>query len=152
MSKQHLPVPHEPQLSVPPQPSGAGPQTWKSHASAIVSGLQPHTPGVPPPPQVCGDVQLHATSAPQPFENAPQTPPTHGLIGVHPHLPATPPPPHVFVPVQPQLTLLPHESVSVPQLTPSHGLVVSVQPHTFAVPPPPQVFGAAHAAVPQSTL
>lgn len=142
-----------PQLTKPPQPFGAEPHTWKgSHASAAVSGVHPQTPGVPPPPHVFDPVQLHATSAPQPFENDPHTVPLHGLIGVQPHFPATPPPPHVFDPVQPQLTELPHESVNVPQFTPLHGLPLGVQPQTFGVPPPPQVFDPVHGAVPQSTL
>lgn len=49
--------------SVPPQPSGTGPQV--APASAHVRGVQPQARGVPPPPQVAGvvhsgsEVQAH---------------------------------------------------------------------------------------------
>ena len=45
-----------PQLSVPPQPSGAVPHVCP--AGHDVNGVQPHSPGVPPPPQVSGAAQM----------------------------------------------------------------------------------------------
>ena len=53
------PAGHVPQSSEPPQPSPAGPHDRFS--AEQVSGWHdgaPHTPGVPPPPQVCGSLQL----------------------------------------------------------------------------------------------
>jgi hypothetical protein len=120
-------------------------------ASVFVIGVQPHLPGVPPPPQLLKPVQLQVTEPPQPSGKVPQLPPAHGSLLVHPHLPAVPPPPQVFEPVHPHDTAIPHESLSEPQLTPSHGLPLGVHPHALGAPPPPQVFGAAH-VLPQSTL
>ena len=73
----------------------------------------PHWPGTPPPPQVCGDVQVPQLSRlPQPSPAGPQVmlcaahvcawqPPPSG----QPHWPETPPPPHVCGGVQlPQLS------------------------------------------------
>ena len=122
---------HEPQLTKPPQPFEIDPQTWPSvvHLAVASIGVQPHTPAVPPPPQVFGEVHPHMTVPPHPFERLPHAPPTHGLIGVHPHCPAVPPPPQVFEPVHPHMTELPHESATEPHFTPSHGLPLGVQPH-----------------------
>jgi hypothetical protein len=64
-------VVHVPQEMVPPQPSDPVPQVCPPvHA---VEGVQPQTFGVPPPPQVCGDLQLPQLSVPpQPLEMVPQ--------------------------------------------------------------------------------
>jgi hypothetical protein len=127
------------------------PHTRKVQASVLVSGVQPHTPGVPPPPHVFGLLQLQVTEPPQPSERVPQLVPVQGFEGVQPHFPGVPPPPQVLRPVHPQDTEPPHESVSVPQLTPSHGLPLGVHPQVFGLPPPPHVLGAVH-VLPQSTL
>jgi len=52
---QTWPVLQVPQFSVPPHLSEMVPQLtpW----AAQVVGVQPQTPGVPPPPQVCGAAQ-----------------------------------------------------------------------------------------------
>jgi hypothetical protein len=47
---------HVPQAMLPPQPSGAVPQFCP--AGHDVAGVQPQTPGVPPPPHICGAVQV----------------------------------------------------------------------------------------------
>jgi hypothetical protein len=53
---QYWPLGHEPQLRVPPQWSGAVPQTNPSDWQVV--GVQPHLPMTPPPPQMSGAVQL----------------------------------------------------------------------------------------------
>jgi hypothetical protein len=66
-----LQLPHP---SVLPQPSGIDPQVlpW----AAQVVGVQPHKPGVPPPPQVSGGVQLPASQAHEPsgWQSCPGSP------------------------------------------------------------------------------
>lgn len=63
------------QVIVPPQPSGAAPQA--TPAGQVVAGVQPQTFGVPPPPHVCGAVQLPQFSVPpQPSETVPQLAPS----------------------------------------------------------------------------
>jgi hypothetical protein len=47
---QATPPGHEPQLTMPPQPSGTVPQL--SPAGQLVIGVQPQTFAVPPPPHV----------------------------------------------------------------------------------------------------
>jgi hypothetical protein len=49
---QCWPLPHEPSWHVPPQPSAA------PHALPLQSGMQPHTPAVPPPAHVRGNAQV----------------------------------------------------------------------------------------------
>jgi hypothetical protein len=140
-------APHVPQEMVPPHPSG-----WVPHFIApvhVASGVQPHTFGTPPPPQVVPDPQVQVTEPPHPSAKTPHLPPAHTFVfGVHPQTPAAPPPPHVFVPEQLQLTVPPQPSPSMPHLPPPQGLM-GVQPHTFATPAPPHVLGAAH--VPHAT-
>jgi hypothetical protein len=70
---------------VPPQPSEAVPQVCP--AGHDVAGVQPQTPGIPPPPQVSGAVQVPQLMVPpQPFEAVPQVCPAgHDVAGVqHP--------------------------------------------------------------------
>jgi len=61
-----VPLPHIwqvgqlPVWQVPPHPSDA------PHAFPAQLGVQPQTPGVPPPPQVCGAVQVVHTPPPVP--------------------------------------------------------------------------------------
>lgn len=76
---QVLHVPHE---MVPPQPSEPVPQVWPP--VHVVEGVHPQTFGVPPPPQVCGDLQLPQLSVPpQPLEIVPQFLPwTAQVVGV----------------------------------------------------------------------
>ena len=68
-SKQHLPA-QVPQLTCPPQPSDAAPQTWPDgpHACGLVSGVQPQVSGLPPPPQVLKPVQDCAWVPPDPLQ------------------------------------------------------------------------------------
>jgi hypothetical protein len=103
-----------------------------------VRGVQPQTLGVPPPPHVCGAVQVpQFTVPPQPFGTVPQLSPAgHVVRGVQPQTPGVPPPPQVCGAVQ-----MPQEppQPSGPQFLPVHS---GVQPHTFATPPPPHVSGA----------
>jgi hypothetical protein len=57
---------------MPPQPSLLAPQLLP--CAAQVAGVQPQTLGVPPPPQVCGAVQLPQLSVPpQPSGIEPQS-------------------------------------------------------------------------------
>src|SRR6185437_13727378 len=76
---------HVPQLIMPPQPSESGPQV--SPAGQLLSGVQPHSLAVPPPPQVCGDVQVPQLMVVQPYGAVPQFwPPAHvgaGPVLVH---------------------------------------------------------------------
>ncbi len=64
---------HDPQMTMPPQPSGIIPQL--SGAGHVVSGVQPHTLGVPPPPHVWGAVHggPQVTMPPQPSGMVPQS-------------------------------------------------------------------------------
>ncbi len=154
---QVLPHAHQPQLKVPPQPFGGVP-----HRPEQVSGVQPHAFAVPPPPQVCGQVQAPqldtVRAAPQLSvpERLPQAAPRRvqnaaSLSCVQPHAFAVPPPPQVCGQVQvPQLdTVRPAPQLSVPERPPqvaprrvqNAASLSCVQPHTFAVPPPPQVCG-----------
>lgn len=55
------PVAQEPQASVPPQPLEMLPHCPAGH---VVMGVHPHTPGVPPPPQVFGEVHSELTVQP----------------------------------------------------------------------------------------
>lgn len=77
-SRQHLP-PHTPQLTEPPQPFGAAPQTCPCgpQASALVRGVQPQTLGVAPPLQVSG--AMHC--------DVPQSTCRLQLLTTRPHLP-----------------------------------------------------------------
>jgi hypothetical protein len=50
--------PQLPQTWVPPQPLGTVPQFLPEQAAAGPVGVQPQTFGVPPPAQLCGEVQL----------------------------------------------------------------------------------------------
>lgn len=65
---------HVPQVIVPPHPSDPVPHVWPP--VHVVEGVHPQTFGVPPPPQVCGDLQLPQLSVPpQPLEIVPQVAP-----------------------------------------------------------------------------
>jgi hypothetical protein len=68
-----------PQVSVPPQPSETVPQV--APCAAHVVGVQPHWPGVPPPPQVWGAGQVpQSTVPPQPSGAVPQVCPGGQLV------------------------------------------------------------------------
>ena len=70
-SPQHfgLPPGQVPQLTVPPQPLGAEPQTWKaSQACAGVIGVHPHVSGFPPPPQRLKPVHGELWVPPDPLQ------------------------------------------------------------------------------------
>jgi hypothetical protein len=86
---------------------------------------KPQTPGVPPPPQVSGAVQLpQSRDPPQPSPAGPQLIPwLMQLLGMHappPHTLGLPPPPHVWGAVQvPQLSIPPQPSPTGPQFAPA---------------------------------
>jgi len=84
-----------PQFGVPPQPSAMVPQFFICPAHVI--GVQPHTFAVPPPPQVCGVMQVPQVNVPpQPFGIVPQfLPAAAHVVGTQPHTFAVPPPPQV---------------------------------------------------------
>jgi hypothetical protein len=75
-------VGHGPQSSIAPQPSGIDPQVapW----AVQVVGVQPQTLAMPPPPHVCGAVQVPQLSMPpQPSEMLPQVAPwAEQVVGV----------------------------------------------------------------------
>jgi hypothetical protein len=129
------------------------------------STAQPHTFGLPPPPQV-SPVPLHepqlATVRDLPQLStavfAPHTAPVraHSCAsdsGVHPHTLSLPPPPQVtpgplHVPQLSTLRSTPQLSLplALPQLTSRRlqnaAMGSGVHPHTFGFPPPPQVWSA----------
>jgi len=66
---------HEPQNSVPPQPSAIVPQVFICAAQVVGvhAAAEPHTLATLPPPQVSGAVHVPQVSVPpQPFEIVPQ--------------------------------------------------------------------------------
>jgi hypothetical protein len=137
-----------PQLLVTvPQLSGAGHE--------VKLGVHPQTLGLPPPPHVCGAVQLppQLTVPPQPSGRVPQFFPPAQRVAAVPawqHTfgmsPCAGMPPQVSGAVHgapPQLMTVPQLLVSVPQFSPAgHVVKFGVQPHWLGVPPPPHVFGA----------
>jgi hypothetical protein len=67
-----------PHITVPPQPSGTVSQS--SNAGQLVAGVQPHTLGVPPPPQVWGALHVPQLRVPpQPSGTVPQLSPAGQL-------------------------------------------------------------------------
>jgi hypothetical protein len=77
-----------PQLSVPPQPSEISPQSAPTPAQ--VSGVQPHTLGVPAPPQIWGGEHApQSSTAPHPSPVCPHSAArlshVEGTQGVEPH-------------------------------------------------------------------
>ena len=88
-----------------------------------VVGVQPHTFGVPPPPQVWGGVQVPQFTMP-PWQ-----------FGIEPQLSGGG---HVVI------------SVHVVDVEMETVVVVVLVSHTFGVPPPPQVWGGTQ--VPQSSV
>jgi hypothetical protein len=146
------PVPHDPvpHVTVPvPQPLGIVPQLVP--AAQAVAGVQPHTPALPPPPQVWGAVHdPQVTEPPQPSGAVPQfCPAAHAVAavsGVQPHTLATlgDAPPHVCGAVHdPQVIVPPQPSDIGPQFLPVHAAVFDsgAHPHTLATPgvPAPHV-------------
>ena len=130
------------------------------HSWASVFGVHPHTPVVPPPPQVT-PVPLHGVPKPQSAMlrvppqlsvvlNRPQFLPaslhnTRSVFGVQPHTLGTPAPAQVCGGVHvPHETVPPQPSGATPQFLPPVQVVAGVQPHLLAVPPPPHVCGAMH--------
>ena len=97
-------------------------------SSLTFGGGTSQTAGVPPPPQISGDVQVpHAIHAPQPSGTAPQFLPCAAhVVGVHgPHTFGTPPAPQLCGSVQlPQVIVLPQPSEIVPQFLPSDSHVI----------------------------
>src|SRR5437773_705298 len=100
---------HEPQLSVPPQPSLIAPQFFPWAEQVVGVQLVPQTLAVPPPPHVEGDAQLPPeltvrllpqlsvpVTLPQFFPRREQKAPSDsGVQVLPPQTLATPPPPHV---------------------------------------------------------
>jgi hypothetical protein len=163
-------VPHDATLRALPQLSAAvrAPQflPMREQNVASVSGVQPQTLGVPPPPQVT-PAPVHdphdATERPVPQLSVPLTLPQFfpsrvqnaaSLSAVQPQTLGVPPPPQLCgaVHAPPQLTVreLPQllGAVTLPQFFPSlvqnTASVSGVQPQRLAVPPPPQVCGGVH--------
>jgi hypothetical protein len=99
-----------------------------------MSGVQPHTFGVPPPPHVSGMVhEPQPIILPQPSPTLSQFfPSCWHVFAVHPHTFETPPPPHVsymFAHVVEHMTSPPHPSLTVPQrfvhvVSGVHGVIV----------------------------
>src|SRR5688572_4417456 len=124
---------------------------------------------MPPPPQVCGAVQVPQSSSP-PHESlaGPQFMPRLAqvvgvqlkLMGGVPQTPGVPSPPHIWGEVHvPQSNSPPQPSAAGPQLAPSWSQVAGTHappggtavPQTLGVPAPPHVSEPVH--VPQfSTL
>jgi hypothetical protein len=121
--------------------------------SVQVRGVQPHTFGVPAPPQVAGSVhEPQLRFVPQPLATVPQFLPAQLPVGVQQLLVSdrqTAPPAHCPL-FGPQVMVLPHPSGYEPQLAPRLLHVAGVQPHTSGVPEPPQVWG--NVQVPQLTV
>jgi hypothetical protein len=128
--------------------------------AALDGDVQPHTLGVPPPPQVapwavhCVIPQF--TIRPQLSATMPHLPIQTLAVesGVQPQTLGVPPPPQVTpVPEQvPQVTWLPQLSATMPHLPLQvTDMESGVQPQTLGVPPPPQVTPVPiHCDVPQS--
>ncbi|WP_147441948.1 hypothetical protein [Corallococcus exercitus] len=146
-----------PQVTSPPQPLATlphsrSPQTWEAGR-----GVQPHTLGVPPPPQLRKPEQAlpQVYVPPHPLLTVPQFFPAQAVaweMGVHPQTLVVPLPPQVCGEVQvPQAYVPPQPLGTVPQFFPAHAVArgMGLQPHTFAVPPPPQVWGLVQVPVPQ---
>ncbi len=83
--------------------------------------MQPHTFVTPPPPQLCGGVQLpHPSCPPQPFGSVPQFLPSAAhVLGVQPQTFDVPPPAQLWGAVQvPQLSVPPQPFEIEPQFFP----------------------------------
>jgi hypothetical protein len=123
-----------PQSTTPPQPSATSPHSLAPQSAGVL-GVQvpppgppePHTLGVPPPPHVCGEVQLPqlTVTLPQPSGCGPHFPRKSAhVFGVQVPPPATahllgPPPPQNSGATQPpQLIVLPQPSLWRPQSMP----------------------------------
>ena len=88
-------------LETPPQPSAAGPQlSTRSCAGLRHAAALPHTPGVPPPPQVGRGQVPHSRRPPQPSPAGPHVDALlRAAVGVQvgaPQTPGMPPPPQVW--------------------------------------------------------
>ena len=132
-------VGHNPQSSMPPQPSGIIPQS----AAPQVVAVQPHWLVTPPPPQVCGAVQVPQSRVPpQPSEAVPQfCPAGHDVAGLQAQKPGLKAP-QVCGGVQvPQLSMPPQPSEAVPQFCPPGHDVAGVQqlPPTSMAPGAQQI-------------
>jgi len=116
----------EPQLTVPPQPSGCVPQLRVPQAADAVLGVQPQTLATlgDPPAQVCGEVQVpQLIMPPHPSDTASQFLPVHATVlvfGVQPQTFAVPPPPQVCGATQlsTQATVSPQLLGTLPQRIP----------------------------------
>lgn len=158
---------------MPPQLSGCGPQSDVlpgTHAVAAVSGVHPHCPATPPPPQVSyAPEQVQVSDPPQPSGTFPHSVPLH-TPGVQ-QLPLL----HSRPALQVQLTVPPQPSGRVPhwpasepvhvagvqQLPPLHLSLGLGQPHGMMFPQPsgrlpqlpggsaPQAWGVQHGLVPR---
>jgi len=164
-----VPNPQSAMLRVPPQLSVVlnGPQFLPAslHNTASVFGVQPHTPGVPPPPhvtpvplQVPHDAMLRRVPQLSVVLNGSQFRPAVAqscsfVFGPQPHTPGVPAPPHVtpvplhgvpkpqsaIVRVPPQLSVVLYGPQFLPASPHNTASVFGVQPHTPVAPPPPHV-------------
>lgn len=125
------------------------PQLRVPHAADALTGEQPHTLTEPPPPHVCGEVQLpQLIVPPQPSGTPSQFLPAHAtavVLGVHPHTFGVVPPPHVCGAVQllAHATVCPQLLSTLPQRAPFWHVCAEVSgrhPHTPMTPPPPHVW------------
>src|SRR4051812_25407292 len=104
-------------MTIPPLKTRTRPGTVPV-GSGSRSAVQPHTFGVPAPPQVLGDEQTpHTSVIVQPSEITPQFLPWAAhVVGVQPQTLDMPVPPHVCGAAQvPQLGVPPQPSRIVPQ-------------------------------------
>jgi hypothetical protein len=124
------PVGQAPHTKVPPQPL----LTLSHRPLHDVTGVHPHTLGVPPPPHVSGDVHVpQLRFVPQPFDSEPQLSPTFAqvVVGLHPQTFGAPEPPHESGAAQvPQLSVPPQPFAIEPQFFPCWEHVVGVHPQT----------------------
>src|SRR6516162_1638519 len=96
---QAMPLAQAPQSSVPPQPLPITPQYWPPFGVQLtgvqLAAVAPHTPSIPPPPQVSAPVQpLQVSVPPQPSPIEPQycaPPPALQVAGTQPAFTQTPP-------------------------------------------------------------
>src|SRR5438132_932251 len=101
----------------------------------FTDGVQPHTLGVPLPPQLCGAAHAGPQLAmpPQPSSTLPQLAPAGQVTdAVQPHTLGVPPPPQVcgVLHAGPQLMVVPQPLSTLPQLAPAgHFVTDGVQPH-----------------------
>jgi hypothetical protein len=118
--QSHTQLRHEGQSTVPPHPSGIEvPHSYEGH----VVGVHPHTPDVPPPPQLSGAVHPQSSVPPHPSSSEPQL----GARSAHVFGVQQTSPKQVWPVGQEQLSVPPQASGTLPQLGAWAAQVVGVQ-------------------------